>query len=248
MAIAVETLNAVQLKKSIDDGSRTTLGTGDAVTFTNLPNQPVAIVAYNNTGNTTSFNVVYNNQAPTSYQIDSVQSQGFSLGLAYLINPGVTHASEITVSVPKTEQQGSSIDVYAVSLYFPLGKIQNQEIPLDGRAVHFNGYSRSYATPPLAWYALTVQSGNTGQVGLYFSGNRIDVIAVNTPNEIKEVLRTKVIATSGSGIASADFDILVNPGNSYAKNFYGVSSQLVYSPISAANTTQDGSISIQKIS
>lgn len=239
---------AAGIKKTISDGSRTTLGKGDAVTFDHLPNQPVAIVVYNNTGNTTPFNVVYNNQVPTSYNVASVQAQGFSLGLAYLINPANTNANEITVSVPDIAQQGASVDVYAVSLFLPLSAIQNQEIPLNGTPVNFNGYSRAYATPPLAWYQQTINSNSTGSIGLYFTNDTIQVIGVNVPTQAEPAVKNVVINTANSGISSDKVTYSLNSGNAYISTFYGTSTQVVYSPVSSANTTSNGSIVIQKIS
>jgi len=236
------------IKKTISDGSRTTLEKGDAVTFNHLPNQPVAIVVYNNTGNTTPFNVVYNNQVPASYNVDSVQAQGFSLGLAYLINPANTNANEITVSVPDNAQQNASLDVYAVSLFLPLSGIQNQEIPLNGKPVSFNGFSRAYATPPLAWYQQTINSNSTGSIGLYFTNDTIQVIGVNLPKQADTALKNVVINTPDSGMSSDKVTFSLASGNAFISNFYGTSSQIVYSPVSSANTTSNGSIVIQKIS
>lgn len=242
-------LNVVRgIKETISDGSRVTLTMGDAVTFDHLPNQPVAIVVYNNTGNTTPFNVSYSNNPPTSYSVDSVQGQGFSLGLAYIINPVNTQSNEITVSVPDQAQPDSSLDVYAVSLFFPLSDINNQEIPLDGTPVNFSGYSRAYATPPLAWYQQTINSNSTGSIGLYFTGDTVKVIGVNVNADIKDVIKSKVIVSSSNGINPENVTFSFNPGNQYIYSFYGTSSQIVYSPVSSENTTSDGSIVIQKIS
>ena len=119
-------------EKAISGGLRQTLKRGDAVTFTDLPMQPVAIVLYNNTGNTTTAIVSYANEAPQSMTLDSVQAQGFSLGSAYFINPANTQATEIRISVPEDAQEDASIDVYAVSLFLPLGSVQNQEIRCGG--------------------------------------------------------------------------------------------------------------------
>ena len=242
-------LNVVRgIKKTISDGSRETLTKGDAVTFNHLPNQPVAIVVYNNTGNTTSFNIAYNNKVPASYSVDSVQGQGFSLGLAYLINPAITQSNEITVSVPDSAQQDASLDVYAVSLFFPLGGINNQEIPLNGTPVNFSGYSRAYATPPLAWYQITINSNSTGSIGLCFNLDMVYVIGVNVYSEIKPAIKDKVVLDADSGFNESNVKYSLRAGNQFVYQFYGTSTQIVYSPVSSKNTTSDGSIVIQKIS
>lgn len=234
-------------RQMVTDGSRVSIGKGQAVTFSSLPNQPIAIVVYNNTGNTTPFNVVYNNLAPKQLTVESVQGQGFSLGVAYLINPANTGANEISVSVPNTAQEKASLDVYAVSLFFPLSGIQNQEIPLNGEHVDFNGYSRAYATPPLAWYQLSVQSQETGLVGFKFLTDTVEVLAVNVAPQFENALKSKVYFNEDTGISSKDVSFTLESGNSINQNIYGISSQIVYSPVSSANTTHNGMISIQKL-
>lgn len=238
----------LERRQTVSDGSRTKIGKGEALTFNSLPNQPVAIVTYNNTGNTTPFNVVYNNQAPKQFEVASVQGQGFSLGLSYLINPANTGANEISVSVPNTAQDDASLDVYAVSLFLPLSGIQNQEIPLNGKQVRFNGYSRAYATPPLAWYQLSLQSQETGLVGFKFIGDSVEVMSVNVAKEAEPALKSKVyFDKQGTGISPENVSFTTKTGNSINENFYGISSQIVYSPVSSANTTNNGTIAIQKL-
>ncbi|HAU5637502.1 hypothetical protein [Citrobacter amalonaticus] len=242
-------LDAVDfLDNGIADGRRVTLRKGQAITFADLPNQPVAIVVYNNTGDKTEFNVVYNNQCPETFNVDSVQAQGFSLGLAYLINPAKTHANEISVSVPNFAAANASVDVYAVSLYLPRRDIQNQEIPLNGKEIQFSGYSRAYATPPLAWYQQTIKSNMTGSIGLQFYNDTISVIGVNVPKEIEPVIKSKIINSAGSGLSTEQLLIKCESGNVFVNNFYGTSSQIVYSPVSSARTTSNGSLAIQRLS
>ncbi len=242
------TLNAMNASssKTVDNGSRQTLSKGNAITFTDLPNQPIVLVAYNNTGNTTDYVVSYNNQAPKHSTIDSVQGQGFSLGNAFLLNPAVTGSREISVSVPNTAQSEASIDVYLVSLFLPTAGISNVEIPLNGERESFNGNSRAYATPPLAWYTLNIQSNETGLIGFKFNTDEIETIGVNIPNELIPMLKNKIYGDKEkTGMAPSD-PVTVS-GNSFNKDFYGTSTQIVYAPVSAANTTSNGSISIQKL-
>lgn len=242
-----QAMNASNSQFVIDNGSRQTLKKGDMVRYTSLPMQPIALVAYNNTGNTTSYVVSYNNQAPKHFTIDSVQAQGFSLGNAFFLNPGVTNSCEISVSVPDTAQSDASIDVYLVSLYLPTSGITNISIPLDGTMMKFNGYSRAYATPPLAWYTMNITSTETGLVGFIFNTQySIETIAVNIAAEAESALKAKIYGSKDlTGIDVTD-PICIS-GNSYSKDFYGTSTQIVYSPVSSANTTDNGSISIQKL-
>ncbi len=241
----LQALNATS-RKTVTDGSRQTLGKGDSVLFTDLPNQPIVLVAYNNTGNTTKYVVSYNNQAPKSFEIDSVQAQGFSLGNAFFLDPSKTGAREISVSLPNTDQSKASIDVYLVSLYLPTSGIQNQEIPLTGKEIVFNGYSRAYATPPLAWYTLNISSTETGLVGFVFNQGTIETIAVNTPLALKPVLEGKMYGNAEKTGFAPNAPIC-KPGSSYTEDFYGTSTQIVYSPVSSAKTTKNGRISIQKL-
>ena len=244
--LTLEALNASQTK-TIRTGERQTLGKGDMVSFTDLPNQPIALVAYNNTGNTTPYVVSYNNQAPKSFNIDSVQGQGFSLGNAFFLNPAKTGSREISVSVPNTAQGEASVDVYLVSLFLPTAGIDNKEIPLNGTQIYFNGYSRAYATPPLAWYNLNITSTEeTGLVGFLFNTDSIDTIAVNIASELLPVLKSKIYGNEEkTGFAPTDPE--VESGSSFSKDIYGTSTQYVYSPVSSAKTTKNGMISIQKL-
>lgn len=240
-----EAMNANK-QSTIHDGSRQTLGKGEMVRFTDLPNQPIALVAYNN-NDATKYVVSYNNEAPLSFNIDSVQTQGYSLGNAFLFNPGVTGAQEISVSVPETAQSDASIDVYLVSTYLPTSGINNIEIPLDGTEKFFSGYSRAYATPPLAWYRLNIKSEKTGLVGFIFKNDEIKPVAVNVASsEIEKSLKSKIYADlKRTGIEKPD--VICENGNYYTDDFYGTSSQIVYSPVSSAKTTNNGKISIQKL-
>lgn len=241
-------LRAKNCLNSISTGERQRLGKGDSVTYNDLPNQPIALTAFNNTGTTTKYIVQYNNEPPKSFTIDSVQSQGFSLGSAVLLNPAVTGSREISVSVPNDVPEKASIDVYLVSLYLPTESIQNYEIPLNGSSVQFNGYSRAYATPPLAWYNLQIQSQQTGLIGFIFNQNTIDIVGVNVNDQIIPVIKGKVYCDSKkTGIALADSNYIFRSGNTYQEDIYGTSTQIVYSPVSSANTTKNGTISIQKM-
>lgn len=243
--LTLEALNASNTR-TIKTGERQTLGKGDMVNFTDLPNQPIALVAYNNTGNTTPYVVSYNNQAPKSFNIDSVQGQGFSLGNAFFLNPAKTGSREISVSVPNTAQGKASIDVYLVSLFLPTAAIDNIEIPLNGNQMPFDGYSRAYATPPLAWYNLNITSTETGLVGFLFNTDSIDTIAVNIASELKPQLKLKIYGDEEkTGLAPTDPE--TESGSSFSKDIYGTSTQYVYSPVSSAKTTKNGMISIQKL-
>jgi hypothetical protein len=241
----IEAMNASNLK-SIDNGSRQTLGKGDLIKFTDLPNQPIALVAYNTTGNTTPYVISYNNEKPEHYTIESVEKQGFSLGNAFLINPEKTGAQEISVSVPNTAQSTASIEVYLVSLYLPTSGINNISVPLNGEMEAFDGYSRAYATPPLAWYTMSIHSSDTGLVGFKFNNDEIEIIAVNVNPELVPALKSKIHGNKDKTGIQPSAPIVVS-GNTYNHDFYGTSSQIVYSPVSSANTTRNGSISIQKL-
>ena len=248
MFATAEVLRAENSLGAINTGARQTLGKGQSVTYTDLPNQPIALVAYNNKGTTTKYIVQYNNQAPNSFTIDSVQAQGFSLGNAVLLDPSITGSREISVSVPNDVPQDASIDVYLVSLYLPLNGIQNYEIPLNGAEVKFNGYSRAYATPPLAWYHLQIKSQETGLIGFWFNQSKIFIIGVNVNTQIGPVIKSKIYCDKEkTGFSIAESDYFFNAGSTYQKDFYGTSTQYVYSPVSSAKTTQNGTISIQKL-
>lgn len=236
----VQVLNAQQ---TIQDGSRVTVGKGDTVRFTNLPNQPIAVVVYNNTGNNPTVHFAYANEN-ASKTIASSQGQGFSMGYCYMIDPSVARSYETTVSLSNTAQEGATIDVYLVSLYFPLGNIQNQPVNLDGSPTEFNGYSRAYWTPFFAEYNLNITTTEKGLVGLLFQDNTIKVIGVNMPTSVD----LGQYITIGAGMQQSQVTTEIVAGTVYEKPFYGTQSQMVYSPISAANSTNTGGISVQQLS
>ncbi len=240
-------------------GQRVNLREGQAITYTNLPNQLVALVVYNNGGNNTEISVSYNASAPPKkFTLESVQSAGNSLGLVYLVNPSVTNITQISLSIPDFKGNEGDIDVYCMSLRFPLGggeyPIQNME--MSTRPTPFGGYSRAYATPQLQWYSLMVQSSEEGSkqglIGLYFnaSGNiEFWGFGVNT-EAVYGYLNSKervYYDETFTGVSASNVVIdkkNLTSANRLENSIYGMSQQIVFSPISAAKFTDVGQISL----
>ena len=128
-------------------------------------------------------------------------------------------------------------------------------MPMTSNPIKFNGYSRAYATPQLQWYSLMVQSSNEpsgeGLIGLYFdpSGNiEFWGFRVNTIPVFKFLTnKQRVYYDDTTGVKENRVIIreenLVT-GNRIAKSLYGLSSQIIFSPISSANNTNVGEISL----
>lgn len=247
------------LKNTNSGGQRVTLKTGEAITYTNLPNQLVALVVYNSGGNNTEIVVTYNNGfPPKSFKLESVQSAGNSLGLVYFVNPSVTKITQISISIPQFKGNEGSIDAYCISLSFPKdgGPLPIGNVELSPSPTKFGGYSRAYATPQLQWYNLRVQSSeegsNQGLVSLFFNpeGNvELWGLGVN-PTAVKAYLEDPdhVFFDQEQTGVSADNVIIkqenFTSGNRLEETFYGLSKQIVFSPISAANYTDVGQISL----
>lgn len=240
-------------------GQRVTLTKGQAITYTNLPSQLVALVVYNRGGNNTEINVSYNAAYPAKkFTLQSVQAAGNSLGLVYLVNPAVTNITQISASIPDFSGNEGEVDVYCMSLRFPLGggELPVQNIEMTNSPKTFSGFSRAYATPQLQWYTLMAQSSEEGSkqglIALYFNpeGNvEFWGFGVNPSatygylNNLDNVFYNE----DQTGVKASN--VIIKQDNLVSANrlsvpIYGLSSQIVFSPISAANYTNVGQISL----
>ncbi len=242
-----------------DGGQRVRLQKGDAITYTNLPNQLVALVVYNNGGNNTEVSVTYNVAfPPKKFTLESVEAAGNSLGLVYLVNPAVTDITQISISVPDYKGNEGEVETYCVSLRFPLDGGTNpiQNIPMTNEPSTFSGYSRAYATPQLQWYNMMAQSSeqgtNQGLIGLYFTpeGNiEFWGFGVN-PAPVEAYLKDPNRVYYGedeTGVKASNVVIsqsTLTSGNRLERPIYGLSQQIVFSPISASDYTNVGQISL----
>ena len=125
----------------IRTGEKITIKPGNVINYTNLPNQPIALIAYNNSGNNTEVIVNYINIR--SMHLESVSEFGLSLGEVFLLNPEVTKKNEITISIPRTEPNNSSVDVYCVSLLFPIKRKGINSFEIKDKLKYLKNYSRS---------------------------------------------------------------------------------------------------------
>ena len=222
------------------------LKVGEVIKYDSLPNQPVAAIIYNKTGNTTT--VFANYVSSTSIQLDSVQGGGFGNGYCYVFNPAETNANEINFNLSATSQPEANVDIYLVSLYFPAGVdtgVNNQELPLNGTPVTFSGYSRAYCTPTFAEYEMVIRAQDTGFMTLCFHDDVLEVYGVNL--EASTPLNKYIITENGGMNPSKVFIYPPEPGNTYVKPFYGLQTQYVFAPITAASAIDAGSIAIQQV-
>ena len=230
----------------ISNGAMYNLKAGEVIKYDSLPNQPVAAIFYNKTGNTTTVFADY--LSSTSIRLDAEQGGAFGNGYWYEFNPAETNANEINFRLSATSQPEANVDVYLVSLYFPAGidtGINNQELPLNGSPVSLDGFSRAYCTPTFAEYEMVIRASDTGFITLGFHDDVIEIYGVNLAPDTQ--LRKYVILDNGGmNPAKVHFN-LPESGNTYTKLFYGLQSQYVFTPIIAADAKDAGSIAIQQV-
>lgn len=232
----------------IKQGKKVTIGPGNTVNYINLPNQPVAVVVYNNTGNNT--HIIFDYISRKDVYLDSVSSKGYSIGDVYLLNPRIKQNYNITVSIPHTEPRDSSVDIYCVSLLFPLNckGINNFKIKED--PTNFYRYSRAYATPQPTWYSLSLQMESYGFLGLLFKDQNIEIIGlnINTSEKVCHHIKEKIYYDfENTGICDKDISFRLLTATRCGDYFYGTSSQLVIASISSAKTTRHFSISLDRL-
>lgn len=129
--------NICESKMFINTGSRCTLHKGESITFANLPQQPIAIVGHNNNGLATHVMLNTSNHS-TSEKNLHIETQSFSVGCAYIINPDKMQANEMSLSLPETACSEASIDIQIVNLYIPDNQTSTGTVFLDGNPVNFH--------------------------------------------------------------------------------------------------------------
>lgn len=126
----------------INSGAKNTLRKGQSVTFTNLPSHPIAIVGHNNNGCSTHVLLNAANRSSCEKQtINIAETQTFSVGCAYIINPEKMQINEMTLSLPDNAPDQASVDIQIVSLCIPDNKTQAGTVFLDGNPISFHSCS-----------------------------------------------------------------------------------------------------------
>lgn len=238
----------VDATEPITTGEKISIKTGDSITYTNLPNQPIALLIYNNSGNNTEVIITYLSIRSTS--LESVSQRGLSLGEVFLFNPSTTKTNEITVSIPRTEFKDSSVDIYCASLLLPTNLIGLTNFEMNRTAKYFKGFSRAYATPQLAWQNFSVEMGFFGFIGLLFEEDRVKVIGinVNTSEKVINHIKSKIYYNlKETGFNPEHITFYFTPATRYSKMFYGISKQMVFVSMSSAQTTKHCSISLAQL-
>lgn len=230
-------------QKIITNGGRCTLHKGEAVRYANLPDYPVAVVVYNSTRTNLRFRIAYNKERPKAYVAENLETSGYSLGHAYLINPGVTKTYDITIAVSGFNPDGASLEVYIAGAGLPMeAGIREHDLSLEGEPFIFDGYSRVYCTPMFSWYNLKVETAEEGLTGFVFQDDRVMVNSLNVASEQKKNI--KDLITIGAGIDPKNVSYGTVEGTKWEKELYGSVLQVAYDPVTTSDDTGLGRISI----
>lgn len=246
---SLSALNVVyDAPKVIKTGEKTTIKTGDVINYINLPNQPIALIIYNNTGGNTQVSIRY--KKVTHIRLASVSDRDSGLGQVFLLNPSVTQKNDITISIPHTESADSLVDVYCVSALYPTNTEGINSFEINDEVNYFQNYSKAYATPQFAWYTLSIQMGFYGFIGLLFEKEQVSLIGINinTSKEVIDYIKRKIFFSDDTGIYTKNITFDFLDATRYDKTFYGDSSQIVFASISSLRTIKNCSISLEKLS
>lgn len=234
--------NVLKPQKVISDGGRYTLHKGDVVQYVGLPKHPLAVVVYNNTGIDVLFRVAYNDEPPEAFLAYTLENSGYSLGHAYLIDPSVTQTYDITIGVSDFNSAGASLEVFIACAGLPMDKlVQEHQLSDEGLPFVFDGYSKSYCTPTLAWYNLKIETAEEGLVGFVFHGKQI---VINGLNAMTNQQNIKNLVTIGAGLNPEQVLFDTVKGTKWELELYGALLQLAYIPATASDYRQLGRISL----
>jgi len=232
-------LNTTQ---TIHDGSRYILKPGNVVRYTSLPNQPMAAVIYNNTGNSPTVRCHYNYET-TDIPLAPVQGEGYATGYCYLFNPRETHSKEITISLDVSSQENAQVDVYLASLYFPMNDIAKHQIPSNGIPVVLEGYSKAYFISTLTQHEMVIKTNNQGFLGLIFYNDEIIVLGIGIPPGVN--LNSYI--TIGPGMSTEKVKVY-RPviSDEFYYHFFGLQFRVAFVPITAPALGVVGTIKLQE--
>jgi len=234
--------NVLIPQKVITDGGRHTLYKGEVIRYAGLPKYPLAVVVYNNTNTDVLFRVAYNDEQPEAFLAQTLETSGYSLGHAYLINPAITQAYDITIGVSDFNPDGSSLEVYIACAGLPIDQlVQAHLLSNEGNPFIFDGYSKMYCTPALEWYRLKVETAEEGLTGFIFQGQQIIINSLNIAPGRKNLQN---LVTIGAGILPEQVSFSTVQGTKWEHELYGAVLQFAYIPVTAANNRELGRISL----
>lgn len=225
------------------NGNRCTLKRGDSVRYTDLPNQPVAVIVYDNTDNPTKFRVAYNNQG--SQLFTTTQLGGLNIGAIYLIDPSKTSSYEVFISIPISEEQNVSLDVYLISAYFPVNEPGIQEVNLneEKKPMQLNGYAKVHYHAWTEHNEMTIKAADAERplIGVLIQGDETTIVGLNVSKEQEKTL--KELVKTGSEIEEGNLKFLTTEKNLEKRDYTAVLSQMIYSPVASASSKSIGDIS-----
>jgi len=234
--------NVLKPQKVIINGARCTLYKGEIVRYAGLPKYPLAVVVYNNANTDVLVRVAYNDKQPEAFFARTLENSGYSLSHAYLINPAITQAYDIIIGVSDFNPDGASIEVYIASAGLPMDQsVQAHHLSKGGDTFIFNGYSKMYCTPELAWYKLKIETAEEGLTGFIFQGKQV---IINSLNASPDQENLQNLVTMGDGILAEQVSFSTVQGTKWENELYGAVLQFAYIPVTSAGNQELGRISI----
>jgi len=234
-----QTLKTTQ---TIHDGGKYTLKPGNVVRYTSLPNQPMAVIIYNNTGNSPTVRCHYNSET-TDIPLAPVQGKGYSSGYCYLFNPREAHSKEITISLDVNSQENVQVDIYLASLYFPINDITKHQILSNGTPVALEGYSKVYFISTLAQHEMIIKTNAQSFLGLIFYNDEINVLGVRMSPDID--LNNYISIGPGMSVEKVKVHHPVISDEFYY-HFFGLQFRVAFVPITAPILGVVGTVTLQE--
>lgn len=249
MSLLEQILEVEESKIRIEsEGGLQVINTGEAVKFTQLLNQPMALILFNNNSNNPVVTINYDNQKPRRKTLSAVDRTEASVGFAYVFDPSVSGNREISVSL-NPNQSAASISAFIVSQGMPhlsrLRKPRFQVVHLqdDGERVSLNGYSRAFSTPPFAWFDLNIEAESKGLIGFLFEDRNVTdepvtCLGINMPDRVRLESFVEIDRSLGKIV----FDKTSN--TNYEYTFFGQNAQFIFCPVHHLTEQSSCSISL----
>jgi len=217
------------MNKFFKNGQKCILKKGDVVRYVELPSEPIAVVVYNNTANTTTCLISCGGE-PIQEMTLPANARG---GQVCVINPAVSQSYEVAVLLDGGAHHDACIEVFLVSTFLPSDQktLDTKEIKLHQDRYNFKDNSRLYFTPAITGvYTLVMNTTKYGQMGLLLDGRIVIVVGLKIPQEAQSFLKETIHI--GAGMASSQVFFNMSTGTRWHYNFYGMQQPLVYVPVS----------------
>jgi len=217
------------MNKFFKNGQKCILQKGDVARYVDLPGEPIAVIAYNHTANTTTCLISCGGE-PIQEMTLPANARG---GQVCVINPAVSQAYEVAILLDGGAHRDACIEVFLVSTFLPSDQktLNTKEIKPQGNKYNFKSNSRLYFTPTIAdVYTFTMNTIKYGQMGLLLDGRVVIVVGLKIPQEAQSFLKETIHI--GAGMSSSQVFFSMSTGTRWHYNFYGMQQPIVYVPVS----------------